>query len=77
MENDYKKEFIAYEEVRLSGKTNMFHVSKVEFFSGLSEEKILEIQKNYSALRDAYLPQRIDNVKIIASNQVKEVKERP
>ena len=47
-------EFKAYEEVRLSGKTNMFNTANVEELSGLSREKILAIMNGYSELKETY-----------------------
>lgn len=49
------EEFGAYEGVRHSGVTNMFNIKVVEQISGLSQEKILEIMKNYEQLRKKYL----------------------
>ena len=43
-------EFDAYEDVRISGVTNMFNVSVVSDYSGLSREKIIDIMSNYQAL---------------------------
>lgn len=52
-----ENKFLAYEEVRKSGKTNMFDISNVIGLSGgiLSKEDCLEIMKNYSELKDEYL----------------------
>lgn len=50
-----KEEFLTYEEVRKSGKTNMILVNIVESLSGLSREKIFEIMKSYSSLREKYM----------------------
>ena len=47
-------DFNAYEDVRQSGVTNMFAVSTVSDYSGLSRDKIVSIMKNYSALNDKY-----------------------
>jgi len=47
-------DFQAYEDVRQSGVTNMFAVSTVSDYSGLSRDKIVSIMKNYSALRQKY-----------------------
>ena len=47
-------EFDAYEEVRQSGVTNMFNVSVVSDYSGLSRDKIITIMKNYTDLNDRY-----------------------
>lgn len=50
-----KEKFDAYESVRESGVTNMWNVDLVSQISGLSEEEILLIIKNYSILADKYL----------------------
>ena len=47
-------EFNAYEDVRESGVTNMFNVSVVSDYSGLSREKIIEIMSNYEILSIKY-----------------------
>ena len=47
-------EFDAYEDVRISGVTNMFNVSVVSDYSGLSREKIITIRENYNALAEKY-----------------------
>ena len=49
-----QEEFDAYEDVRQSGVTNMFNVSVVSDYSGLSRDKIMTIMKNYSDLNDKY-----------------------
>ena len=54
MGNKTQEDYQAYEDVRLSGVTNMFAVSTVSDYSGLSKDKIVSIMKNYSALRDKY-----------------------
>ena len=54
MENITQDEYQAYEDVRQSGVTNMFAVSTVSDYSGLSKDKIMSIIKNYSALKDKY-----------------------
>ena len=54
MGNITQEDYQAYEDVRLSGVTNMFAVSTVSDYSGLSKDKIVSIMKNYSALRDKY-----------------------
>lgn len=46
-----RQDFMSYEDVRLSGVTNMFDVKAVEAYSGLSREVILEIMEHYSAYR--------------------------
>jgi len=54
-----KEEFLAYEEVRVSGKTNMFDIRNVEMLSGLSRKKIIEIIKNYGILKEKYLKKEV------------------
>jgi hypothetical protein len=43
-----------YEEVRLSGVTNMFDVKTVMKLSGLDREDILDIMKNYDSYMKKY-----------------------
>jgi len=57
MENITKKQFNSYEEVRLSGATNMFDTQKVTELSGLDRKQILEIMVNYSRLKFKFLKQ--------------------
>ena len=52
--NVTQDEFNAYEDVRESGVTNMFNVSVVSDYSGLSKEKIIEIMSNYEILYNKY-----------------------
>ena len=47
-------DFQAYEDVRQSGVTNMFAVSTVSDYSGLSRDKIVSIMQNYGALNEKY-----------------------
>jgi len=54
MGNITQDDFQAYEDVRQSGVTNMFAVSTVSDYSGLSKDKIVSIMKNYSALNEKY-----------------------
>ena len=49
-----QEEFDAYVEVQMSGVTNMFNVSVVSDYSGLSREKIIEIMSNYEILYNKY-----------------------
>ena len=49
-----QEEFDAYEDVRQSGVTNMFNVSVVSDYSGLSRDKIITIMKNYTDLNNRY-----------------------
>lgn len=51
MENITKEQFNSYEEVRLSGVTNMFDTQKVSELSGLDRKQILTIMANYSRLK--------------------------
>jgi len=46
-----KEQFESYEAVRESGVTNMFAVNTVCELSGLTREQVMEIMKNYSALK--------------------------
>lgn len=52
-----KQEFEAYEDVRISGVTNMFDVRAVEAYSGLPKETILAIMEHYSIYKK-YLHER-------------------
>ena len=47
-------EFDSYVEVQESGITNMFNVSVVSDYSGLSREKIIDIMSNYEILSIKY-----------------------
>ena len=49
-----QEEFDAYEDVRQSGVTNMFNVSVVSDYSGLSRDKIITIISNYGTLAEKY-----------------------
>lgn len=49
-----RDDFMAYEEVRVSGVTNMWHVQRVSQLSGLPKSKILTIMKGYSDLKQAF-----------------------
>jgi hypothetical protein len=52
--NITQDEFDAYEEVRQSGVTNMFNISVVSDYSGLSRDKIITIISNYNTLHEKY-----------------------
>ena len=54
MENITQDAFDAYVNVQESGVTNMFNVSVVSDYSGLSRDKIITIMKNYNTLADKY-----------------------
>jgi len=49
-----KDDFERYEEVRESGRTNMFMVSNVEALSGLDSQKIYCIMEHYSKLKEKF-----------------------
>ena len=49
-----QEEFDAYEDVRQSGVTNMFNISVVSDYSGLSKDKIITIISNYNTLHEKY-----------------------
>lgn len=46
-----REDFEAYEDVRISGVTNMFDVRAVEGYSGLPREVILDIMEHYNQYR--------------------------
>ena len=52
--NITNEEFDAYVKVQMSGVTNMFNVSVVSDYSGLSRDKIITIIQNYTDLNDKY-----------------------
>ena len=45
-----KEDFIAYDQVRRSGKINMCDIALVEMMSILDREQIMLIQRNYKEL---------------------------
>lgn len=51
------RDFLAYEDVRMSGQTNMFNISTVIKLSDniLDKEKCLAIMKGYSKYADKWL----------------------
>jgi hypothetical protein len=49
-----QEEFDAYVEVQMSGVTNMFNISVVSDYSGLSRDKIITIMENYNTLAERY-----------------------
>jgi hypothetical protein len=49
-----KEDFISYEEVRVSGITNMWDVEVVMLESGLDRDKIMCIMSNYGKLMEIY-----------------------
>jgi len=50
-----KEDFFAYEEVRLSGITNMYNVKLVSELTNLTREQIKDIMKNYEEYANKYL----------------------
>jgi hypothetical protein len=52
--NITNEEFDAYVKVQMSGVTNMFNVSVVSDYSGLSRDKIITIMSNYNTLAEKY-----------------------
>ena len=55
-----KRKFLAYEKVRVSGKTNMFDVAKVERYARkegvtLTRSEIFDIMQNYSSYKEKFL----------------------
>ena len=54
MEKITEEQFKAYEDVRVSGVTNMFDVKTVGELSGLEKEDIMTIMKSYGELSDKY-----------------------
>lgn len=50
-----KEQFMAYEEVRQSGVTNMWNVKLVVELAGLEENQVLFIMKNYRSLAEKYM----------------------
>jgi hypothetical protein len=52
-----KEQFLAFEKVRRSGKTNMFDVQKVIAIAGgkLTKTGCLEIMKNYASYKAQFL----------------------
>ena len=52
--NITQDEFDSYVEVQESGITNMFNVSVVSDYSGLSRQDIMTIMSNYSVLQEKY-----------------------
>ena len=49
-----KEEFESYEDVRVSGVTNMFAINTVCDLSGLVKEKIMDIMDNYSEYKEKF-----------------------
>ena len=49
-----QEQFEAYEDVRVSGVTNMFDVKTVGELSGLEKEMIMTIMISYGELKEKY-----------------------
>lgn len=45
-----KEDCVRYEDVRISGRTNMWDVNLVCILSGLEKDKVMEIMKRYGEL---------------------------
>jgi|TARA_Y100000289_G_scaffold48124_1_gene48555 hypothetical protein len=54
-----RADFFSYLEVQESGKTNMLAVYKVSELSGLTEEQVIYIIKNYCKLFDKHVGNHI------------------
>jgi hypothetical protein len=76
MGNINMNEFEAYEEVRISGETNMWDTNMVSMLSGLPKDKILVIMNDYTKLRERYeMKQTKDNLSDVVSNKNGRLKE--
>jgi len=49
-----KKEFESYEKIRSKGYVNMLDIRRVKMDSGLNNEQVRYIIKNYTKLADKY-----------------------
>ena len=49
-----KKDFKEYEEIQLSGKVNMFYINHISDLTGLTNDQIFEIQRNYAEFEDKW-----------------------
>lgn len=49
-----KEQYLAYERIRVSGITNMFHISRVKILSGLTSDQIIFVMDNYKNLNERY-----------------------
>jgi hypothetical protein len=58
-----KEKFKEYKFVQKSGITNMFDIKKVEEFSDLTREEIIEIMKNYGKYEEEFKKQRSAKLK--------------
>ncbi|QDP57888.1 MAG: hypothetical protein Unbinned1693contig1002_32 [Prokaryotic dsDNA virus sp.] len=74
------EDFEAYEEVRISGETNMFDTNMVSMLSGLSKETIIAVMNNYNKLKEEYLKEQEmkeakNNLSDVVSNRNGRLKE--
>lgn len=46
------EKFLKYENVRLSGATNMWDTNRVSELSGLDKEEVINIMKNYGKYKE-------------------------
>ena len=51
----FKEDFLAYEKIRLSGKTNMFDVRMVALLGGLEPLDVKDIMKHYSEYKEVFM----------------------
>ena len=49
-----KDDFELYEDVRKTGRINMFNVSKIVELTGLTKEQCFYIMKNYNKLSEEF-----------------------
>ena len=56
------EDFRRYEQVRVSGVTNMFNIDYVQQLSGLTKKKILEIMKNYSKYQNQFISKQMQEM---------------
>ncbi len=57
MKNITKEQFLAYENVRKSGKTNMYDIRNIQALADvwIDREIIVAISENYTELKQKYL----------------------
>jgi hypothetical protein len=58
-----EQDFLSYEAVRRSGVTNMWAMDTVVSLSGLSDEQVMEIMRNFSKYRKTYLEEIPEKVR--------------
>jgi hypothetical protein len=69
-----REEFIAYEEVRESGVTNMWNIQLVSELSNLTREKITQIMHEYDELEKKYPDVRNNTKPVIGIVNLKHIK---